>query len=62
MSNYPAGWHTSWVVNMTYSGTNIVIKPTQFLFSFRVPFYYFYHPLYGYPMYDYRYTSTGADD
>ena len=62
VSDYPAGWHTSWFVNMTYSSTNVVLRPTQFLFSFKVPYLYFQNNITGNWMYDYRYTSTGAED
>lgn len=58
----PAGWVSGWQVNASYSGTNIVLQPTTFTVSFTIPYWYWTDPTYGYYLYNYVYSSTGADD
>lgn len=61
-NSMPGGWVSNWVVNASYSGTNIVLQPTTFAISYRVPYMYWTHPTTGSLLYNYYYSSTGADD
>jgi len=47
---------------MTYSGANIILRPSQFLFSWFVPYQYPKNINTGSFLHTYAYTSTGADD
>ena len=57
-----SGWGSNWVVNMSYSGVNIVLEPTTFAISYRVPYWYWKDVTYGNNLHNYAYSSTGAAD
>jgi hypothetical protein len=57
-----SGFASNWLMNASYTGTNIVLQSTTFTVSFRIPYWY---PLVipGYYWgYSYVYSSTGAND
>lgn len=57
-----SGFASNWLVNASYTGTNIVLQPTTFTISFRIPYmYWISNVTYNY-QYNYVYSSTGADD
>jgi hypothetical protein len=60
-ASMPAGWVGGWAVNASYSGTNIVLQPATFTISFTVP-YWFWQDIWGNYLYNYVYSSTGAND
>lgn len=60
-NSFQSGWSSGWLSNATYYGTNIVLQPTIFTVSFRIPYWYSIN-IYGSHLYDYVYSSTGADD
>jgi hypothetical protein len=39
LSNTCSSWKSEWAVNCSYSSTNIVLEPTVFSISFKVPYY-----------------------
>ena len=60
-SSMPSGWVSGWGVNASYSSTNIVLKPTSFTVSITIPYWY-WQDIYGNWLYNYAYSSTGAND
>jgi hypothetical protein len=58
----PGGWISGWSVNASYSGTNIVLQPTSFSVYFTIPYWYWQDPTYGWWLYNFAYSSTGAND
>lgn len=61
-SSMPSDLVANWLVNASYSGTNIVLQPTTFTISFRIPYMFWRHPTSGSLQYNYYYSSTAADD
>ena len=67
LDNTASGWKNAWVANTSFSGTNIVLEPTIFQLSYRVPYYYtgtmggLYNTTYNVSG-QYSYSSTGAAD
>lgn len=67
ISNTCSSWLSGWSVNCSYSSTNIVLEPTVFSISFKVPYYPLCvigglsnQNLTGYGQY--TYSSSGAAD
>jgi hypothetical protein len=61
-SGMPSDWVADWSVNASYSGTNIVLQPTTFTISYRIPWRFWRHVNTSAYLYNYVYSSTGADD
>jgi hypothetical protein len=67
LANTDANWISNWAVNSSFSGTNIVLEPTIFSISFKVPYYY-YGVMGGLTNQNltyngqYSYSSTAASD
>jgi hypothetical protein len=66
LANTHSSWKSNWAVNSSFSGTNIVLQPTIFQISFRVPYYFLGEvgglTNFNYTSYGYTYSSTGAAD
>jgi hypothetical protein len=61
-NSMPTGWVNGWAVNASFTGTNIVLQPTVFTVTFTIPYWYWTDPTYGSWLYNYAYSSTGAND
>jgi hypothetical protein len=62
LSSMDSGWQSGWIVNGSFSGTNIVLQPTIFTVGYVVPYWYWWNSNGSYWMYNYAYSSTGAND
>ena len=67
LANTQSGWKNEWVANSSFSGINIVLQPTTFTMSYKVPYYWTGEMggLYNTNLTSdgqYSYTSTGAPD
>lgn len=68
LSSLNSGWLSNWNVNASYSGTNIVLRPTAFNCWFSVPYYWtgniggLFSGVNYTDVGQYSYSSTGALD